>query len=69
MDRPIARILDLVDPLGQRLSNASVDEARLCLLEGDMAAVLALEGSFARRLSLQLPFWETRCVFANCCRT
>ena len=47
MDRPIARILDLVDPLGQRLSNVSVDEARLRLLKGDAAAVLALEGSFA----------------------
>ena len=47
MDRPIARILDLVDPLGQRLGNASVDEARRRLLADDPAAVLSLEGSFA----------------------
>ena len=47
MDRPIARILDLVDPLGQRLGNASVDEGRRRLLADDPAAVLSLEGSFA----------------------
>lgn len=47
MDRPIARILDLVDPAGQRLRNRSLDEARLVLLADDAAGVLSLEGSFA----------------------
>ena len=47
MDRPIARILDLVDPAGQRLRNHSLDEARRRLLADDAAGVLGLEGSFA----------------------
>ena len=47
MDRPIARILDLVDPASQRLRNRSLDEARRVLLADDAAGVLSLEGSFA----------------------
>ena len=47
MDRPIARILDLVDPAGQRLLNVSVAQARRRLLADDPEAVLALQGSFA----------------------
>ena len=47
MDRPIARILDLVDPASQRLWNVGLDEARGLLLAGDPAAVLGIAGSFA----------------------
>lgn len=47
MDRPIARILDLVDPSTQRLWNVGLDEARHRLLADDPAAVLSIEGSFA----------------------
>ena len=47
MDRPIARVLDLVDPASQRLWNASVEEARRSLLSDDPEAVLSLKGSFA----------------------
>jgi asparagine synthase (glutamine-hydrolysing) len=47
MDRPIARILDLVEPASQRLWNVSVDEARRRLLTDDPEAVLSIQGSFA----------------------
>jgi len=45
--RPIALVIDLVDPASQRIASPSVDEARRRLLAGDPAAVLAIEGSFA----------------------
>src|ERR1041385_6300707 len=47
MDRPIARILDLVEPGTQALRNMDVSEARRRLLADDPAGVLAIEGSFA----------------------
>jgi asparagine synthase (glutamine-hydrolysing) len=47
MDRPIARVLDLVDPASQCLWDVSVDEARARLLSDDPQAVLSLKGSFA----------------------
>jgi asparagine synthase (glutamine-hydrolysing) len=47
MDRPIARVLDLVDPASQCLWNASVEDARRSLLAEGPEAVLSLQGSFA----------------------
>ena len=47
MDRPLARLLDLVDPASQWLAGLGVDEARRLLLGDDPRAVLALRGSFA----------------------
>ncbi len=45
--RPIARVIDLVDPGRQQILNLSVDEARRRLLDDDPAAVLGIQGSFA----------------------
>ena len=45
--RPIARLVDLVDPGRQQILNLSVDEARGRLLDDDPAAVLGIHGSFA----------------------
>src|SRR5262245_11188888 len=47
MDRPIARVIDLVDPASQRPWTVGVEDARRRILDGDPAAVLAIEGSFA----------------------
>src|SRR5688572_18845732 len=47
MDRPVARIIDLVPEDGQRPRNVDVAEARRRLLSGDPAGVLAIEGSWA----------------------
>src|ERR1700752_314909 len=47
MDRPIARVLDLVDAETQRLWNIGIDEARQRPLADDLATVLSIEGSFA----------------------
>jgi asparagine synthase (glutamine-hydrolysing) len=47
MDRPIARVLDLVDPASQRLLNVGLDEARRLLLADDPAALRSIAGSFA----------------------
>ena len=47
MDRPIARVIDLVDPSSQRPWSVDTEEARRRLLAGDPGAVLAIEGSFA----------------------
>jgi len=47
MGRPIARILDLVDPASQRPWTVDVDEARRRLLANDPEAVLSIAGSFA----------------------
>ncbi len=47
MERPIARVLDLVDPASQRIWNMDAGEARQRLLSTDADAVLEIEGSFA----------------------
>ena len=47
MNRPIARIIDLVDPASQRLWNVGLEDARTLLLADDPAAVLSMAGSFA----------------------
>jgi asparagine synthase (glutamine-hydrolysing) len=47
MQRPIARVIDLVDPASQRLWGGGLEEARRALLAADPTALLALEGSFA----------------------
>jgi asparagine synthase (glutamine-hydrolysing) len=47
MDRPVARVIDLVPAEGQRLWNVDVAEARRRLLSADPADVLAIEGSWA----------------------
>ncbi len=45
--RPIARVVDLVDPASQRLLGLDLDAARRRLLDPDPAAVLGIRGSFA----------------------
>lgn len=45
--KPIARLIDMVDPASQKISGLDVDEARRRLLEDDPRAVLGIEGSFA----------------------
>ncbi len=47
MERPIARVLDLVEPQSQRIWNMDVEEARRRLLAEDPQAVLGIHGSFA----------------------
>lgn len=47
MQRPIARILDLIDPSSQHLLRPDLETARRLLLSDDPQAVLAVEGSFA----------------------
>jgi asparagine synthase (glutamine-hydrolysing) len=47
MDRPVERVVDLLDPALNRILNMSVEEARARLFEGDPASVRAIEGSFA----------------------
>lgn len=47
MDRPVARVIDLVPPDSQRPWNVDVQEARRRLLSGDPDAVLGIEGSWA----------------------
>jgi asparagine synthase (glutamine-hydrolysing) len=44
---PISRVVDLLDPALNRLSNMTVDDARARVLSGDPAAVRAIDGSFA----------------------
>lgn len=46
-DSYIERVVDLLDPAGNRLFNATVDEARAAVGSGDVARVAALDGSFA----------------------
>jgi asparagine synthase (glutamine-hydrolysing) len=46
-DAYIERVVDLLDPAGNRLFNATVDEARAAVGSGDAARVAALDGSFA----------------------
>jgi asparagine synthase (glutamine-hydrolysing) len=45
--RPIARVLDLVDPASQRLFGLDLDAARRRLLAPEPAGVLGIRGSFA----------------------
>ena len=47
MDRPLARVLDLVDPASQWLAEPGLEAARRLLLADDPRAALALRGSFA----------------------
>lgn len=45
--KPIARVLDLVDPASQQIRNMSLDEARRRLVEKGPAGAAEIEGSFA----------------------
>src|SRR5687768_3956761 len=47
MQRPISRVVDLLDPAVNRLYNMTIDEARARVLSGDPDAVGAIDGSFA----------------------
>jgi asparagine synthase (glutamine-hydrolysing) len=47
MKKPIARVLDLIDPASQRLDELGVEEARQLLLSEDPEAVASIAGSFA----------------------
>ncbi|MDY7091497.1 MAG: asparagine synthase-related protein [Acidobacteriota bacterium] len=45
--KPVARVLDLVDPASQQIWNMSPDEARRRMVEGGTAGVEEIQGSFA----------------------
>src|ERR687887_461877 len=45
--QPVSRVIDLLDPTLNRLTNMDVDEARRRVLSGDPDAVRAIDGSFA----------------------
>lgn len=47
MDKPVARILNLVDPASQQISNMDLADAEKLLLSPDPEAVLGIGGSFA----------------------
>jgi asparagine synthase (glutamine-hydrolysing) len=47
MDRPVERVVDLLDPALNQIRNMSVEDARRRLLDRDPAAVRAIDGSFA----------------------
>jgi asparagine synthase (glutamine-hydrolysing) len=47
MDRPVARVLDLVPETSQSILGLSVEEARRRVLAADPAGVLGIRGSFA----------------------
>ena len=47
MQRPIERVVDLLDPRVNQLHNVDLAEARRRVLSGDPAAVRAIDGSFA----------------------
>src|SRR5262245_34398581 len=47
MNLAISRVVDLLDPSVNRLSNMGVAEARARVLTGDPARVRAIDGSFA----------------------
>jgi asparagine synthase (glutamine-hydrolysing) len=47
MERPVERVVDLLDPSLNRIRNLSVDEARRRLFDDHPASVLGIEGSFA----------------------
>jgi asparagine synthase (glutamine-hydrolysing) len=44
---PVSRVIDLLDPGLNRITNMAVDEARRRVLSADPAAVRAIDGSFA----------------------
>ena len=46
-DRPIERVVDLLDGTANRIYNLTIDEARQRVLEGSPESVRAIEGSFA----------------------
>src|SRR4029453_453943 len=47
MLHPISRVVDLLDPSLNRISNMDVDAARRRVLTGDPLAIRAIHGSFA----------------------
>lgn len=47
MKKPLARVLNLIDPASQQIRNMDVGEASRLLLADDPGAVLSIEGSFA----------------------
>jgi len=47
MDRPLERVVDLLDPSLNRLQGLSLDEARRRVLSADPAAIRGIDGSFA----------------------
>jgi asparagine synthase (glutamine-hydrolysing) len=47
MKKPIARVLDLIDPESQRIDGMELDEAQAALLEDDPEAAGRIHGSFA----------------------
>jgi asparagine synthase (glutamine-hydrolysing) len=47
MFHPVSRVVDLLDPALNNLSNMTLDEARRRVLDGDASAVRAIDGSFA----------------------
>ncbi len=47
MERPVERVVDLLDPALNQIRNMGVEDARRRLLDPDPAAVRAIDGSFA----------------------
>src|SRR3954468_24134441 len=47
MNAYVERVVDLIDPSLNRITNAALDEARRALVANDAAALRTLEGSFA----------------------
>ena len=47
MQRPVSRVVDLLEPGLNRIGNMDLEEARRRVLTGDPAAVRAIDGSFA----------------------
>src|SRR5436853_6792757 len=47
MLHPISRVVDLLDPTLNRLTDMDVEDARRCVRSGDPNAVRAIDGSFA----------------------
>src|SRR4051795_9876355 len=47
MSYPVSRIVDLLDPGLNRITNMDVEEARARVLAGDPSAIRGIEGSFA----------------------
>ena len=45
--KPVARVIDLVDPASQRLLGLSLDDARRRVLSGVTRSVSEIDGSFA----------------------
>jgi len=47
MDRPVERVVDLLDPASNHIQNMSGEEARRLLFDPDPMAVRTIDGSFA----------------------